>query len=395
VRIVRIANFVTERSGGLRTALRQLGTGYQRAGHEAVLIVPGERPGVEDTAQGRIVTLAGPLVPGMGGYRVLLDRARTAEALRRLRPDRIEISDRTTLRWVGRWGQRHGVPSMMVSHESLDGLLRLFGPGSGRRLADRLNARSAAAHDTIVCTTGWAAAEFDRIGAGNVVRVPLGVDLDWFSPDRHDRGMRRRWAAPNDVLLLHCGRLSAEKRPQRSLEALATLRAAGVPAVLAVAGGGPLRADLQAQAAARGLPVRFLGHVGGRDELAALLATADVAIAPGPVETFGLAALEALASGTPVVASAESALPEVIGEAGLAAAGEGPGYAAAIQTLMSRPENERRRAARQQAERYPWSASVAGFLRAHRLESTAAKPSGTPPAGAVVGPAPAGFSATP
>lgn len=41
-----------------------------------------------------------------------------------------------------------------------------------------------------------------------------------------------------------------------------------------------------------------------------------MAIAPGPAETFGLAALEALACGTPVVVSAESALPEVVGDAG-------------------------------------------------------------------------------
>ena len=43
MRIVRLANFVSTRSGGLRTALRNLGEGYQRAGHEAVLIVPGRR----------------------------------------------------------------------------------------------------------------------------------------------------------------------------------------------------------------------------------------------------------------------------------------------------------------------------------------------------------------
>jgi alpha-1,6-mannosyltransferase len=254
---------------------------------------------------------------------------------------------------------------MMVSHESLDGLLRLFGPSSSRWVADRLNARTAAAHDTIVCTTGWAAAEFERIGAHNLTRVPLGVDLEGFSPDRHDPSLRGRWAAEGDLLLLHCGRLSAEKKPRRSLAALAALRDAGVPAVLAVAGSGPLRVALQTEAAERGLPVRFLGHIRDRDELAALLATADVAIAPGPIETFGLSALEALASGTPVVVSAESALPEVIGDAGLAADGEGPGYATAIRTLMSRPAAVRRAAARAQASRYPWSAAVDGFLTAH------------------------------
>jgi alpha-1,6-mannosyltransferase len=149
------------------------------------------------------------------------------------------------------------------------------------------------------------------------------------------------------------------------LDALAALRRSGVPAVLVVAGAGPLRSTLQSEAADRGLPVRFLGHLTDPAELAALLATADVAIAPGPVETFGLAALETLASGTPVVVSAESALPEVIGDAGLAAAGEGPAFAAAVRTLLARPASSRRIAARTQAERYPWSAAVAGFLAAH------------------------------
>jgi alpha-1,6-mannosyltransferase len=382
MRIVRVANFVTARSGGLRTALRELGAGFEAAGHEAVLVVPGPRGHDEMTEQGRVITLPGPEVPGMGGYRVLLDRRRLAATLRDLRPDRIEVSDRTTLRWLGRWASRAGVPSMMVSHESLDGLLRLAGPaqGSARWIANRLNARTAAEFKTVVCTTRWAAAEFERVGARNVVRVPLGVDLDRFSPDRRDPQMRRRWAASGDLLLLHCGRLSAEKRPRRSLNALAELRAAGVAAVLAVAGGGPMRVALQAEAAERGLPVRFLGHVTDRRELAALLATADVAIAPGPVETFGLAALEALASGTPVVVSSESALPEVIGDAGIAAPGEGPAYASAVRAMVARPEAVRRRAARAQAERYPWSAAVAGFLEAHRAggQAPVASISGAP-----------------
>lgn len=366
MRIVRVANFVTERSGGLRTALRMLGVGYEQAGHESVLIVPGAEYSDEQTEQGRVITLAGPEVPGMGGYRMLISRARVAKVLADVQPDRVEVSDRSTLRWIGGWARRNGVRSMMVSHESLDGLLRLFGPTRVRGVADWVNARTARYHDTIVCTTGWAAAEFERIGATNLVRVPLGVDLEWFSPDRNDPLMRRKWAADDEVLLLHCGRLSAEKKPLRSLEALASLREAGVPAVLAVAGGGPLLATLQSEAAARELPVRFLGYIADRSELAALLATADVAIAPGPVETFGLAALEALASGTPVVVSAQSALPEVIGEAGLAADGEGPDFAVAVRNLMARPERDRRMTARLQAERYPWSAAVAGFLAAHR-----------------------------
>ncbi|GAA0525153.1 glycosyltransferase family 1 protein [Paractinoplanes ferrugineus] len=384
MRIVRVANYVAPRSGGLKTALRHLGAGYQAAGHESVLIIPGEKESVTDTEQGRTITLPGPYVPGVGGYRVLLDRRRLAATLRILRPDRIEISDRTTLRWLGRWARRHDVPSMMVSHESLDGLLRLFGPASGRRVADVLNGRTAADHDKIVCTTRWASAEFERIGRP-VTRVPLGVDLDRFRPDRRSESMRSRWAGPDDVLLLHCGRLSPEKKPRRSLAALEGLRHQGVRAVLVVAGAGPLRNALQEEAAARGLPVRFLGHLGDPLEVAALQASADVAIAPGPIETFGLSALETLASGTPVVVSSESALPEVIGSAGLAAAGEGPGYVSAVLDLLSHPEAARRQAARTQAEKFPWSASVDGFLAAHGAASGAHRSSGDRPGADRVG----------
>ncbi|MFI5938489.1 glycosyltransferase [Actinoplanes sp. NPDC051494] len=361
MRIVRLANFITERSGRLRVALRELGAGYQRAGHEAVLVHPGIRYSETETSQGLVITLPGPEVPGMGGYRVLIDRARLADTLRGLRPDQLEVSHRSTLRWVGRWARSYGVPSMMVSHVSLDGLFRLFGAGQARWVADRLNARSAAQFDRILATTGWAAAEFERLGIRDVARVPLGVDLDLFSPDRHDPALRRRWAAESNVLVVHCGRLSAEKRPRLSLDAVAALRSWGVPAVLVVAGGGPLRPSLQAEAAERGLPVRFLGHLRDRAELAALLATADVAVAPGPIETFGLGALEALASGTPAVVHAASALPEVIGSAGRAGT-DGRSMARAVQVLLERPG--RRIAARARAEQFPWSVSVEGFLAA-------------------------------
>jgi alpha-1,6-mannosyltransferase len=356
--IARIANFVHATSGGLRTALRELGRGYAGAGHRAVLIVPGATAGDEETEYGRVITLPGPMVPGLGGYRVLLNRIAVAGLLRRLGPDRIEVHDRSTLRWAGAWARRAGVPSMMVSHESLDGLLRLFGPGrAGPRLADGLNRRTVAAFDAVVCTTGWAAREFTRLGA-SPVRVPLGVDLERFSPAHQDAGLRERAG----VMLLHCGRLSAEKHPHLSLDTLAGLRAAGIGAELVVAGDGPLREALHAEAVERKLPARFLGHV--RDPRA-LLATADVVLTPGPIETFGLAALEALASGTPVVVRSESALPEVVGDAGVAAAGHGDGFAAGVRALLDRPELERRAAARAQAERFPWSASVRGFLAAH------------------------------
>ncbi|GAA1017750.1 GDP-mannose-dependent alpha-(1-6)-phosphatidylinositol dimannoside mannosyltransferase [Acrocarpospora pleiomorpha] len=382
MRIVRLANFVTPRSGGLRTALEELGAGYTAAGHDVVLVVPGDRPGHRETRAGLVVTVPGPVVPATGGYRVITARRPLVRLLDDLKPDRLEVSDRTTLRWTGGWARSRGVRSAMVSHESLDGLLRLFTPrlpGIGgavrdpggppapfiRTLTDRLNLATAGSFDVVICTTDWASAEFRRLGVPNLVRVPLGVDLTRFAPSRRDPALRRTLAGPSEHLLVHCSRLSPEKRPDQPILALRELRRRGVPAVLVVAGDGPRRRALEKLAG--GLPVRFLGHVADRDEVARLLAGADVAIASGPVETFGLAALEALAAGTPVVVSAHSALPEVIGDAGIAVQGGPEAYADAIERLLARDEEDRRTAARRQATRFGWPSSAAGFLQAHEL----------------------------
>jgi len=161
--------------------------------------------------------------------------------------------------------------------------------------------------------------------------------------------------------------LSPEKRPGRSVDALATLREQGVDAVLVVAGDGPLRRRLLRRTA--DLPIDFVNFVPDRKSLAALLATADVVIAPGPIETFGLAAVESLACGTPVVVDATSALPEVVGDAGVGVFGDG--YGAGVAEILARPEQARRDRARARAEQFAWPAAVAGFLRVHALEAPA------------------------
>ncbi|MGW0997359.1 glycosyltransferase [Streptomyces sp. NPDC002523] len=370
LRIVRLANFVAPASGGLRTALRELGRGFLAAGHEPVLIVPGERYTDRDTEQGRVITLPGPLLPGTGGYRVLTDKRRVADLLEDLAPDRLEVSDRTTLRWTGRWARRARVPAVMVSHETADGVLRTWGlpENLSRRAADALNTRTAHVYSRIVCTTEFAEREFVRIGARNVVRAPLGVDLMERHPDLRDPGVRTMHAREDEALLVMCSRLSVEKRPGTAVDTLEALLRRGRQAVLVVAGDGPLRPRLEQRAREHGLPVTFLGHLSDRRALGALQASADVCLAPGPAETFGLAALEAMASGTPVVASASSALSEVIGTAGATAADHGDAFADAVELLLARPESDRREAARARAECFGWGAAVEAFLAAHDAE---------------------------
>jgi len=378
MRIVRLANFVSARSGGLRTALRSLGEGYQRAGHEAVLIIPGRQYSDEMTEQGRVITLPGAKLPRTGGYRVLAGRRALTRLLDSLEPDRIEVSDRSTLRWTGRWARQRGVGSMMVSHESLGGLLGVWGMPGRTALADRLNRYTAEAYDQIVCTTAFAAAEFRRLGVPNLAEVPLGVDLDEFHPGAADAAVRSRYARPDELLVVYCSRLSADKRPELAVDTVAALRGGKDPAVLVVAGDGSRRAALAYRAAR--LPVRFAGHIADRSAVAALLASADVVVAPGPVETFGLAALEALACGTPVVVNRASALPEVVGDAGIAVRGTAEAFADGVRQLMDRPEGERRAAARARAERFGWPQAVAGFLRAHGASAPVTLPSARQPA---------------
>ncbi|QKW05430.1 glycosyltransferase [Streptomyces sp. NA04227] len=367
LRIVRLANFVAPASGGLRTALRELGAGYRAAGHEPVLIVPGDRADDRETEQGRVITLPGPLLPNTGGYRVLINKGRLTRLLEDLAPDRLEVSDRTTLRWTGQWARRARVPAMMVSHETAHGVLRTWGlsEDNARRAADFFNTRTARAYARVVCTTEWAEREFVRIGARNVVRAPLGVDVSDRHPGLRDPWLRERHARGDELMLVMCSRLSVEKRPWTALEAMEELVRRGERAVLVVAGDGPLRGRLEQRAAERRLPVTFLGHVDDREELGALQATADICLAPGPAETFGLAALEAMACGTPVVASSSSALGEVVGEAGATAADNGEAFADAVRALLDLPEAERREAARARAECFGWGAAVEGFLRAH------------------------------
>ncbi|NEW34047.1 glycosyltransferase family 1 protein [Nocardia cyriacigeorgica] len=370
MRIVQLANFYGPRSGGLRTALHHLGEGYVAAGHEVVLIVPGPRRGEELLPTGVMrITLPALAIPGTGGYRAA-DPRRVADVLGGLRPDVLEVSDRLTLRGFGRWSRRRDVASVMISHERLDRLLGQIMPRAlARRCADVANRRTADQYDRVVCTTDFARAEFERIGAPNVELVPLGVDLELFSPRRADRGLRADLGVPGHPLLVHCGRLSVEKRVDRSIEAVAELRQSGVEARLVVAGDGPRRDALHRRARVLpplpgGLPaVHFTGFIADRSMVAKLLATADVSLAPGPHETFGLAALEALAAGTPVVASRSSALADIVtADCGAVADDDPSAFADAVTEVLALPPAGRRAAARRRAEQFTWPAAVAGML---------------------------------
>jgi alpha-1,6-mannosyltransferase len=362
--VVQVANFYGPRSGGLRTAVDRLGAEYRAAGHDVFLIVPGPAATRTRLETGVVrISVPAHIIPFTGAYRAVSPGPVT-EILESLAPDALEVSDRLTLRSLGRWGREHNAVTVMISHERLDRLAGLVLPKRlARVVADFANRRSAANYDTVVCTTGFAREEFERISAPNLMTVPLGVDLETFHPRRHSAVLRRHWATPDQVLLVHCGRLSVEKRADRSIDTVVALRDSGVDARLLIVGEGPLRARLERHAA--GLPIDFTGFVQRRESVAALLATADVVLAPGPHETFGLAALEALACGTPAVVSRTSALREVISADSGAWADNDPwAIARAVADVIDRPPGQRRIDARHRAEQFTWARAGEGMLAA-------------------------------
>jgi alpha-1,6-mannosyltransferase len=360
MKIIHIANFYGPKSGGIKTTLHNLGIEYIKMGHEFVYMVPGTKFSREKTQYGGCITLPSWKIPFTGGYRVIRSNRKIKTLLFSLQPDRIEVSDRFTLSGIGCWAKRRGIPAIVFSHETLKGLIKNYCGISLKRVVKWHNARLASRFDYVVTTTDFAGSEFRQIDTPNVVRIPLGVDLASFSPEKYNTQLREKLLKGGEILLIHCGRLSPEKKPERSLELLRELLNRGVNARLIYIGSGPLHRKMYASS--RDIPVTFWGYVANRDLLAQMIASADITIAPGPIETFCLAALESLASGTPVVASATSAVGEFLkddqlGTLGLVADNNGVAFADAVEHIleMLKTDPSMRQRCRLQAEKFTWA----------------------------------------
>ncbi len=358
-RIAQVAGFYAPTSGGLRTTVDALAGEYREAGHDPVLVVPGAATAECRAADRHRVEVRSPRLPGTA-YRVLLDRGGLCAVLDRLAPDRVEVHDKVVGPAVGRWAAARGVPAVLVSHERLDGILAgRVPPGFPlRAAADLWNRRLTSVFDSVVCASAYAAAELERVGAP-VTRIPLGVDLDAFQPGG------RSWPP----VIAAVGRLSAEKRPDLAISAFRQVLRMGLCARLVLVGDGPARTRLERSAV--GLPVTFTGHLDRRG-VAGVLAGASVLVAPCPVETFGLAVLEGLASGTPVVAADRGGAPELIAAGtGVAVSPTSDALAGALAELLDGDLETMGRAARQRAAGFTWRATADAMLAVHQLGNVA------------------------
>lgn len=232
--------------------------------------------------------------------------------------------------------------------------------------ADALHAVSAAERDTIVGRLGGDPARVEVI--------PPGVDTDQFRPGRADG------TAPDYLLM--AARLEPLKGADLAIETLARIDP-GLVNELIICGGATSGfddyvAELHQLVAARGLSkrVRFVG-ARDRDQLAELMAGARLFLNPSHSETYGLTALEASASGVPVVASAAGGLVEAVrhGETGLVLHTRDPQvWADAVAGLLRHPAEARRLAAGglEHARQHTWALMARRTLAAYRRLLSAA-----------------------
>ena len=148
-----------------------------------------------------------------------------------------------------------------------------------------------------------------NVPAERIEVIPNFVDTDLFRPGR-EPCHRASLAPGGEPIVMHVSNFRAVKRVEDVVEVFARIRAK-VPARLVFVGDGPERPRAAQRADDLGVRdhVLFLGKHASVDEL---MPCADLFLLPSESESFGLAALEAMASGAPVVASEAGGLPEVI-----------------------------------------------------------------------------------
>ncbi len=354
--IADLTMFYAARSGGIRRYLEVKHDWLRRRAHRHTLVVPDRNGCVEDEA-----TLALPSVPLplSQGYRVPVGMRRAVRAMVDLKPHIIEAGDPYHLAWAAlRVRDRLGAKALAFCHSDLPRLAERYGPRA-ERCARAYCRRLYGEFDVVLAPSAFLARALKQWGLPRVEQQALGVDTERFSPRLRTPAGRARLTGGDDVrLLVYAGRFAPEKNLDVVLRAMSAL---GAPYRLLLVGAGTLPRTLPAN-------VTVSPYVGDRDRLAALLANCDAFVHAGDQETFGLAALEAMACGLPVVGARAAGVSEIVGQGAgiLVEPRNADALVEGVRRLFSEDRERLQAEARRIAERYAWNPLLEQMLARYR-----------------------------
>jgi alpha-1,6-mannosyltransferase len=356
-----------ETGGGIRTYHEaKLKWFAAQRHHDYTLIVPGSRERVRELSPStRVISVYGPTVAS--AYRIPLNLHRFVSWIDRLRPHIVETGDPWFSGPMGLLAKRRGYTPVVSSFFHGDPIRTYVAPWAERgrpnggrallvRKAERYFFRVQRLYDVTVTSSGRIESMLRDYGIRRTLRSPFGVDWEFLAVGRQRllRAERRR------ARLLYAGRLQRDKGIDLLLDALPRILQ-DTDAEITIAGNGPARDACQRYASAR---LRVLGYVTDRPGMAALYGAHDILLAPGPHETFGLAALEALAAGLVVVGPNAGGVAELLGQLPrprLFEAGNAGDLVRAVRDALSAPGDGEVEASVALAERYgTWEDAIAG-----------------------------------
>jgi glycosyltransferase involved in cell wall biosynthesis len=361
---------------------RELG----RRGH-AVTVYRPERPDLASPAaepeQFREVRLPGFPIPGYPLLRMGWPARRTLRARwHAARPDLVHVVTEGPLGASAVSAARElGVPVTSSFHTNFHAYTRHYrlGPLRGVVLAWLRHVHNRTRRT--FAPTSELGDELRALGFRDVRLLSRGVDTLQFHPLRRAPELRAQWGAgPDTPVVLHVGRMAAEKNYELLFRAYAAMRAANPRCVFVLAGEGPLKARLQ-----REHPECIFAGFFSRKEIGRYYASADIYIHASLTETFGNVLTEAMASGLAVAGFDYAAARQFIrhGHNGLVAPCERPEMLLELAALLATDDFLRaqlRAAARPAVEAQSWE-TVIGRFEADLAEAAGMAPAPVEPAG--------------
>ncbi len=208
-----------------------------------------------------------------------------------------------------RWARHNGIPAVATCHAHFSNYLKHYRLGFLEPLAWWAQRQFYRRCAEVYAAAGSLADELRRHGIdANFAQAPFGVDTDQFNPGRRSMEWRRSVGiADDEAVVCFVGRLVWEKGLALFADVLNELQTNGVKFRALVVGDGPTRATLQAKLPGAVFTGPFTAEAIGR-----ALASADVFFDPSATETVGCAAVEAMASGLPVVVAETTGSRDIV-----------------------------------------------------------------------------------